>query len=276
MKNFTLLALSAACVGAELVKPGFSNKFYPAYGYSGSRILETNYTSNEYSDSKWTQIAALDPTGGIYLADTLRHAIVYVNATQKYRSYMTEGSSVAGHVDLAGHRDGTLSSTMFNGPKGVAFFESQGKRFLYVADTGNHCIRRIDITEGTVSTIAGMPGIAGHRDGDGRKALFKNPTSIGVDSSGLVLVLDDRKVVRMIRTNDDSSDGVVQVDSLVGGACRTRYTETIYETVMVRTVRCQTGWTASSEGSSDVVDTWVWPNVCLGNSVTCSTRYDEL
>lgn len=276
MKNFQLLALTVACVRSELVVPGFSNKFYPSYGYTGSRILETNYSSNQYTDAVWTQIASLNPSGGIYVADTHRHSVIYVNATKKYRAFPSEGSLYAGHSGLSGHRDGSLSSSMFNGPKGVAYFEKDGQRYLYVADTGNHCIRRIDIDSGRITTVAGIPGVAGHRDGDGRKALFNGPSSIGVDAAGLVFVLDNRKAVRKITMNDEFSDGVVQVESLVGGACRSVDTTTYYETVVVRTVRCQTGWTASSAGSSDAVESWTWPDVCLGNSVTCSTRYDEL
>ena len=273
--NFFLLAFSVACARAraDLVTPGFSNPVYSAYGYQGSRLLESDYVKNPFADVLWTQTASVDIHGGIYMADSNRHAIIFVNATQKYRSFPSEGSVIAGDSTRSGYRDGTLSTSLLNSPKGVAYFETAANKYLFVSDTGNHCIRRIDITKGIVQTIAGMAGESGHRDGEGRKALFNMPTSLGVDPiTGLVFVLDNRETVRMLNITETG----VQVDTLVGGACRVIETTTSYETILSRTVRCQTGWTASSPGSSDAVSRWAWPVTCLGNSVTCSNRYDEL
>ena len=273
MKKFLAAAFAPACFKSELIIPGFTNPFYPAFGYTGSRLLETNHESNAYSDVTWTQTASIDPNGGIFIADTRRHAIIFVNSTQSYRDFPSEGVIFAGQSNAQGYRDGTLLTSLLNGPKGVANFESPTNKYLYISDTSNHCIRRIDIGAGSIETIAGIPGQSGFRDGDGRKALFNDPTSIGVDpTTGLVFVLDNRAAIRMLNITDSG----VFVDTLVGGACRALSTDTVYETIVVRTVRCQTGWTVSSPGSSDIVNRWEWPETCLGNSVTCSTRYDEL
>jgi hypothetical protein len=272
-----VLAFSLTHIKSELVVPGFSNPVYPAYGYTGSRVLETNYTSNAISDIVWTQSATVDSGRGVYLAHPSRHSIIYVNATQKYRSFPVEGRSFAGQPGFPGHRDGTLASSLLNSPKGIAYYKSESKEFVFVADTDNHCIRRIDVISRRIITIAGIPGKAGHRDGDGRKALFNRPTSVGVDNvTGTVFVLDNQSVVRMLNFEVDDGSEIARVDSLVGGACRLMNVTSVYETIQMRTVRCQTDWIASSTGSSDIVDSWAWPELCLGNSVTCSTRYDEL
>lgn len=50
-----------------------------------------------------------------------------------------------------GLRDGTFAEAEFDHPQGMALVDDQ----LYVADTENHCIRQVDLTQKTVTTIAG-------------------------------------------------------------------------------------------------------------------------
>lgn len=52
----------------------------------------------------------------------------------------------------AGHQDGHFSSARFTSPQGAVY---QHPDTVYVADTGNHRIRKVDIANQTVSTIAG-------------------------------------------------------------------------------------------------------------------------
>lgn len=51
----------------------------------------------------------------------------------------------------AGHRDGDASHARFHSPHGLVCSADA----IYVADTGNHLIRRIDVTERRVVTVAG-------------------------------------------------------------------------------------------------------------------------
>ena len=50
-------------------------------------------------------------------------------------------------------------------------------------DLNNHRIRRVDITTGATTTLAGS-GSAGFRDGAGGSAQFKNPYGIAIEPSG--------------------------------------------------------------------------------------------
>lgn len=50
-----------------------------------------------------------------------------------------------------GLHDGTFAQARFNKPQGLAY----QKGVLYVADTENHALRRVDLAEGRVQTIAG-------------------------------------------------------------------------------------------------------------------------
>ena len=60
---------------------------------------------------------------------------------------------------------------------------------IYVADWYNNVIRMIT-PGGTVSTLAGQPGVAGSSDGAGPGAQFNGPRSIVVDSSGNLYIAD--------------------------------------------------------------------------------------
>lgn len=92
------------------------------------------------------------------------------------------------HV-LAGGRegfaDGRGEAAAFNTPSGLAL-DRHGN--LYVADTGNHAIRKVT-PQGEVSTLAG-DGVAGFADGVGRQARFDGPMGLAVDAAGRVYVAD--------------------------------------------------------------------------------------
>ena len=60
---------------------------------------------------------------------------------------------------------------------------------VYVADTGNNTIRKIT-PNGVVSTLAGLAGHPGSKDGIGANARFRNPWGVAVDGAGNVFVAD--------------------------------------------------------------------------------------
>jgi DNA-binding beta-propeller fold protein YncE len=62
---------------------------------------------------------------------------------------------------------------------------------LYVADTGNHTIRKIVISTGAVTTFAGTAGISGSADGTGTAARFNSPYGITIDATGTNLYIAD-------------------------------------------------------------------------------------
>lgn len=93
-------------------------------------------------------------------------------------------STLAGG-DGPGYNDGIGISAKFNGPKGIAT-DALGN--IYVGDTGNHRIRKIDVL-GNVTTIAGS-GTAGFTDGAGTSAKFNSPCGIAIDASGNIYVAD--------------------------------------------------------------------------------------
>jgi len=59
----------------------------------------------------------------------------------------------------AGYQDGAGGSALFNAPYAISWARHKATNapVLYVADSGNHAVRQIDLTTGVVSTLWGGP-----------------------------------------------------------------------------------------------------------------------
>ena len=85
----------------------------------------------------------------LFIADTNHNRIVVTELDGSVKQVIGSGEE--------GLADGELAKSAFNHPQGMAL----DSETLYVADTENHAIRRVDLSSGTVSTIAGT-GEQGH------------------------------------------------------------------------------------------------------------------
>jgi len=94
----------------------------------------------------------------------------------------------------AGYADGTLAEAEFAFPWGI--FARDGR--VYVADTGNHVIREINLALGTVRTLAGKAGAAGYADGTGDTVRFNSPRGLSVDGDFVYISDSDNHVVRRL------------------------------------------------------------------------------
>lgn len=136
----------------------------------------------------------------IALADC--HQIWYVDVDQlagkdslTYQGEPYAGVAAFGKVQWQegkGWEDGLLKNAKFNYPRQMTF-TSDGK--LYIADSGNHCIRVIDTTKdpssATVTTPIGIPGSAGYADGGVDIAKFNWPTGVAVSADGQTVYVAD-------------------------------------------------------------------------------------
>ena len=131
---------------------------------------------------------ASDKQGNTYVADKLNN---------KIRKVAPNGSTttLAG-TGTAGSTDGQGNMASFNEPWGIAC-DTLGN--VYVADTKNYKIRRID-TNGTVTTIAGV-GLFGTTNGPVSTARFGFPVSITVSPDGSVMYVSEYQthVIRKIQ-----------------------------------------------------------------------------
>jgi DNA-binding beta-propeller fold protein YncE len=112
---------------------------------------------------------------------SIAHSICSLDITDPEGTFQKLSGSVSG-----GYRDGELAVAQFRYPCQI-FFDPEGN--LYIADEGNHCIRKIT-TENMVETVVGIPGQAGWKDGGKDEALFNGPRGIVVSSDGTVYVGD--------------------------------------------------------------------------------------
>jgi hypothetical protein len=120
---------------------------------------------------------ALDPQGTLYVSDG--------GDNNRIRALRPNGAVVTLAGGVEGFLDGQGAAARFNTPSGLAL-DATGN--LYVADTGNHAIRKVT-PDGVVTTLAGT-GTPGYRDGPGAHAQFDGPMGVAVDAAGRVIVAD--------------------------------------------------------------------------------------
>lgn len=122
-------------------------------------------------------------------------------------------STYAG-AQSVGSEDGTGSEARFNAPKGLA----AGDVNVYVADTGNETIRKIDLDTGAVTTLAGRQGETGNADGPGSSARFHGPQGLALDRDHHALYVADtinRQIRRIdVRTGDVNTPSWVPAPSV--------------------------------------------------------------
>ena len=122
---------------------------------------------------------ALDSATNIYVTD-------YASSTVREITQAGQVTTIAGTAGVTGSANTTGTNATFSHPMGIAVDSANN---LYVADYGNHLIRKIT-TGRAVSTFAGQAGVAGTNNGNGTGAQFNEPEGVTVDSSNNVYVAD--------------------------------------------------------------------------------------
>jgi len=135
-----------------------------------------------------TEIATLSAPRGLTIdADG---AIYGINGNAIYKISVQGTITTLAGSSQAGSLDGTGSAASFNGPTYIAADVYGNTGAVYVCDTGNYTIRKVIISSGVVTTIAGTAGVQGWADGAASNAKFNVPQGITVDAAGNVYVLD--------------------------------------------------------------------------------------
>ena len=134
----------------------------------------------------WPQGIALDRAGGIlYVSDTFNHTI------RKVVIATGDVTTLAGSGGTFGAVDDVGTAARFFYPKGLAY---DGKGALYVADSENGAIRRVDVATGAVTTWAGVLGEKGLQPGP-LPAHLNAPQGVALLPDGGLAVTDEQAVV---------------------------------------------------------------------------------
>jgi sugar lactone lactonase YvrE len=129
---------------------------------------------------------SLDAAGNLFIADTFNNRIRRVDATGDGAAVIT---TVAGNGigDFAGDGSAAVSAAI-SSPESVAV-DVAGN--LFIADTGNHRIRRVDAISGNISTFAGtgVPSFSGDGGPAPQAGLF-SPSGVAFDNGGNLYIAD--------------------------------------------------------------------------------------
>jgi hypothetical protein len=155
-----------------------------------------------------TQIAA-DPNGSrLFLTDTNNSTVRVISLPDMVVK------TIAGQAQADGKADGPPAKSAFNRPRGIA---TDGK-FVYVSDTGNNIIRKIDLSNMTTSTLAGT-GEEGDKDGAATEAQFNNPGAMATDGTTIYVLDADNHAVRKIVAATGEVSKLTLVNGHIGSGC---------------------------------------------------------
>ncbi len=104
-------------------------------------------------------------------------------------------TTLAGEFAVVGFTDGVGTQATFNLPSGLA---PTGDA-LFLTDTENHTIRKIDLASTSVTTVAGAARQPGDADGTGADARFREPEGLAFDGAGHLFFSDtDNNTIRQL------------------------------------------------------------------------------
>jgi sugar lactone lactonase YvrE len=142
--------------------------------YDGDDVAATSASLH------WPHDVTVDDTGTVYIADSAHHRIRRVDSNGVITTIAgTGGAGSTGD-------DGPATEARIQNPKSVAVHDGA----LYFSSLEDK-IRRVDLTSGIITTIAGT-GVAGYSGDDGPAALAQldSPQRLAIDSVGNIYVAD--------------------------------------------------------------------------------------
>lgn len=136
----------------------------------------------------------VSPDGTLYVADSGNHCIRKITANGTVSTIAGDPGSADdidqnygnAYTTVAPKLDGKGTAARFNSPSGIAYAPAG---FLYVSDTANQIVRRVNL-DGTVTSLAGMPGVWGATNGTGPNARFYSPMGLCIGTDGNLYIAD--------------------------------------------------------------------------------------
>jgi sugar lactone lactonase YvrE len=204
----------------------------------------------------WPRAVAFDKDDNLFIADTENQRIRKIS---KATGIIT---TVAGTGTSGGLGDGGLATAaQLSGPRDIAF-DSEGN--LFIADEYNHRVRKITMSTGVITTVAGT-GTGGNSgdNGPATGAALNHPYSIATDSDNNLYISDlfnnkirkvnaSDQVITTIATLGNGPDGGPAIGGLNGSApviaCDSLGDLVIYNGNQIRTISKTTGFVKTIAG----------------------------
>ena len=164
-------------------------------GFAGQNLSYTDGTGSAARFGFLSDLALVN--GDLYADDKSAFTIRKISLQASSFGVVT---TVAGAPGSSGYVDGTFSAARFNGLSNMVAIGN----VIYLSENTNNVIRKIDISNNTVSTLAGAGGVCDYRDSVGTAAKFCLPGSITTDGSNLYVMDTGNVLVRKIRISDGS------------------------------------------------------------------------
>ncbi len=173
------------------------------YGFSGDTGPATT------ARLSYTESVAVDGSGNVYIADSSNSRIRKVNATTGVITTVA-GNGTFGY---SGDNGAAVSAALYY-PSGISA-DSGGN--VYIADTTNHRVRKVDAVSGVITTIAGTgtSGFAGDK-GTAVSASLASPRGVVAEATGILIVDTNNSRIRRV----DVATGVI---STVAGVSVSAY-----------------------------------------------------
>lgn len=111
----------------------------------------------------------------------------HTGAIYSYNILTGEYKHVAGTLGITGYRDGPCEDALFRSIGQLIFDDNLD---IIFTDPSNHCIRKIDMKKGYVSTLIGKGEVSGYQDGNPDDALFNQPFGICIDKDYNIYIAD--------------------------------------------------------------------------------------
>jgi sugar lactone lactonase YvrE len=133
-----------------------------------------------------------DGSGNVYLVLREGNAVFRIER-RAGRLVRIAGAGITGH---AGDGGPAIEAT-FSGPKGIAY--SAADRSLYIVDTENHAIRRIDLTTGIITTVLGTGQRGDGPDGDPLRCQLARPHGVFMHRDVLYVTDSENHRIRALQ-----------------------------------------------------------------------------
>ena len=221
-----LMAIVAMVVTASAQQPSSSPNITTIAGGGPTTIPVINGSVNNIASTGEVGQIAWDGSRNVFYFTSSTFNRVY-----KYDPTAGQATAIAGtgFTGFGGDGGSALQAT-FAGPLGLVL-DPTNSNLLYVADTGNNRVRRIDLSANTVDTISGdgtcVSGQLTYSDVPRASANICAPGEMAIDGNGVIYVFDlTRRVVwrmaggqaRMIAGNSSPSRDFVPVQAGVATA----------------------------------------------------------